>query len=1079
MIFSVVVTHYKQPKYWEEAAVSVLKQDYPALQLIVSDDGTPGFLVEKAQAFLEENLPLRQGKQTELLVRRNYVNMGTAANTDNALACCRGEYVLFLDGDDVLQDETVLTNFARKFEQLPEKENIIAANCLMCDAQLENGKLRYTDELAEELNQETLEQQRMRLYTNTPFPVPSATAYKRRVFSLVGGFKVPYIRLCQDGYMFMRLTRLRQRFNVAGFVAAKHRAGGVCNPVSPEKKVPTSLSVEFMRICEAEVFPYLLDCSQECIDETCYRYYQNIISYRIASNDLSYGISEPAYTIMKDWADRRGDIPWYFSQSKLHYPREDMLWQLNKCKKGIQLTRREDCCGCTACAAICPQNAIQMCEDEQGFFYPSVDAALCVDCGNCTAVCPIANKKAETWEPLEYFAAKHQKASVRRLSRSGGAFAAVAEKLLQNGGVVYGAAYDENLRVRHIRIASRQELWRLQGVKYVQSRLDGCLAMVAEDLNAKKAVLFSGTPCQVGGLLQFLKGAHVSADRLLTMDIVCHGTPSPLVYERYLDYWERKLKAPISEFDFRDKDHGWRGHEESLTIEANRTKKKKYSRFYRDLFYQHNMLRPACYCCPFACYERSADITVADYWGVEKHCPDFDDDKGVSLVMPHTSKGQACLNSVRDQFETRALSKGQTLQPNLEAPSAKGEGYEEFWRDMRTCSMEELLEKWGGAAKVKHGGQKQCHTVGILTFHRAHNYGAMLQAWALMQYLRQMGCDVHIVDYRCKRIESSYQWLPWQITPKFSQFIVPSAPMRGIRMYFSVWLNLRPTLRAWHKRRQKFNEFLRKDLGVLGKGYRLGELDNLPYDAVVCGSDQIWVVQDAPYYAAFEGKMRRIAYAASYGNRPFPPEFHPTVYPWLKNFDFISVREKGMVSDLKAAFDVTPNAVTLDPTLLLDAETYTPLLDENSPLCQRQYLLCYCVLEDDTMVELAQQLAAQEELELIVIRHFLRNDAKNQIQEVEAGPREFLNYIKWAQYVVTNSFHGTVFSILFDRKFYAVYQDGKNDRIEELLNALGLLSCHLTDALPKTPQNVSRKDVMLRLDQLRDESYRFLGRALQ
>ena len=1091
-LFSVAILHYKQPEYWKEAVLSVLEQDYPAIQLIFSDDGTPEFDGKSVESFILEH---RSSNLVDWQVDTSVQNRGTAANCDAAVAKSSGEYILLLDGDDALADSTVLTRFAERFCQLPEEANAVSANCLICDDKLENGIPYYSDEKIRKLNEWTAEEQYKNIYLWF-FPVPSATVFRRRIFALCGGFQAPYVRLSQDGYYYPHILRMGQKFYVADFVACKHRKGGICSPLEKTPLVSVNnVLKEFVRIAEMEFFPYAARFSSEEMDTLCQRYYENLINYRSKTHDLVYGISEPAYSILKDWAKRHG-IPWYFPKSKLHFVPDYEIWKVDQNMKGIQPTRLEECCGCTACSTACPQGAIAMKEDKQGFFYPSVNASLCVECGLCQRVCPQTNGQLDPKESLQYLAMKHTNEQLRLTSRSGGIFAAVAQRVLKEGGTVYGAAFDQELRVCHIRITQPEKLSRLQGSKYVQSDMKDCMRLAGQDLRDGRTVLFSGTPCQIEGLLRWIRAASIPSEGLLTMDVVCHGAPSPLVYERYLDEQEQRIGGSITAFDFRDKEKGWRDHCESMSALIDGAEKKEFSKAYSDMFYQHNMVRPSCYVCPFACRERSSDVTIADYWGVEKYAVEMDDDRGVSLVMPHTVSGLKMIESVQQDFIVKPVTWEQCRQSALEKPTGKGADYEAFWNDMETAGIGEVLKKSQETKKnaelqmlrrmeeerqkkLRDAWSKQppVRSVGILTFHRAHNYGAMLQAWALRTYLKNKGYKAEIINYRCESIDHSYMPLPYQIVPNYEQFKTPDQPSRGIKMYLQVWKGIVPVLRLWRKRRKRFLRFYRQ-MGVRGRTLNEKDLGCLHYDAVICGSDQIWVMQDAAYYGAFPGDMRRIAYAPSFGNRPFPPDFHPTVYKWLHQLDRISVREESMIPYLEEAFGISPLAAVLDPTLLLTAEDYQPLLLPRTKLGNKPYVFCYCVLEDDAMVDLARKIACKNGWELIVLRTWLRPDQKDQIQEVTAGPREFVTYIHDAEFVISNSFHGAVFSILFKKLFYSVYKQGTNNRIQDLLDSLDLKQCHIEDQLPDVEPKIDWEKVFALLDRKRNVSFQFLEDSL-
>lgn len=1066
-LFSVVILQYRQRNYWQETVQSVLEQDYPRIQLIVSDDGTPGFPKRLVETYIREH---QKRNVEDVVVRSSVVNGGTAANCDAALACCRGDYILFLDGDDTLYAPDVLTRFAAEFAALPPEERVVSANGYDCDTELNPLRLCLDPEKFAEENRLTADAQYRKMYQDF-WPIPSSTAYRRELFDLCGGFQAPYVRLCQDGYFFPHITRLGQHIHGADFIACCHRAGGVANPTDGTLSASAlALKIEFLRIAEFEIFPHCGRFTQAERDALCYRYYENLIGYRMATNDVALGISEPAYSILKEWAERK-DIPWYFAKSKLRFFPEDQLWRPG-CNAPVQLAADENqCCGCTACQNICPQNAISMRENEKGFLYPVIQAELCVRCGRCQAVCPMQGKGSQPLEPTGYFAVKHRDDAIRRRSRSGGVFMALASQVIRQGGAVYGAAFDQDLTVRHIRVDREEDLPRLQGSKYVQSALGDAFAQVEQDLARGRAVLFSGTPCQADGLARYLDIRGTDRERLCLLDIVCHGTPSPKIYREYCDYVERQHRNNLIAFDFRDKAAGWRAHRESMAFLEDGAVKTVTSDTLASLFYQHTTLRETCYRCPHSCYERVSDLTIADFWGIEKALPDFEDDKGVSLVMPHTARGEALFRAVQEQLTVQPVDKEATRQPNLTGPTPKGEQHDAFWQDTLRCGPDACVKKYVYGEVPPVPSDPPIRSVGILTFHRAHNYGAMLQAWALMRVLDNAGYDARIIDYRCPVVEHLYEFWPWQITPRWQDFYAPGQFQASLKAYLTVYRQVWPAFPVWWRRRRNFQAFLRRRLGVHGAGKR--RLDTVQCDAVICGSDQIWTKQDPPYYAAFETTARRIAYAPSIGNETFPPEMHPTICEWIKKFDFLSAREAYLAEYLHAIFGVPVPPVTLDPTLLLTSEDYRELIPFKAS--DQPFVFVYAVLNDDHMVALAEELAGRMNCRLIVLREMLRTDVR-QKQDAEASPEKFLWYIRHAACVLTNSFHGTVFSLLFHTPFYGVYPEGGNTRIENLLEIAGLPERHVTETLTDTP--ISWAEVDARLEKARESSLEFLFRAL-
>lgn len=299
------------------------------------------------------------------------------------------------------------------------------------------------------------------------------------------------------------------------------------------------------------------------------------------------------------------------------------------------LPRAAACTGCGACANACARRCITMEADAEGFLYPHIDAAACVHCGQCQAVCPVANPTDLTGTPTAYIARTTDEA-VRRASSSGGAFSVLAGAVLAQGGTVWGAAFDDEYAVCHRGVAG--DLSPLRGSKYVQSRIGDAYRQVKATLESGKPVYFSGTPCQVEALLSFLGKDY---DNLYTQDIICHGVPSPAVWEAYLRRHRRH--GALRAVSFRDKTCGWRYF--SMKIRAgHRTYVRRLDQdVYLRLFLDNSILRPSCYECAFKKPVRRSDFTLADCWNLHTLNAGADDDKGLSLLFVNTAKGRALL----------------------------------------------------------------------------------------------------------------------------------------------------------------------------------------------------------------------------------------------------------------------------------------------------------------------------------------------------------------------------------------------------------------------------------------------------
>lgn len=359
----------------------------------------------------------------------------------------------------------------------------------------------------------------------------------------------------------------------------------------------------------------------------------------------------------------------------------------------IKVQNPKDCCGCTACASICGHDAITMEPDVLGFLYPKVDVSKCVECGLCETVCSF-NENYDVTQNLDSpiaYAARHKDVQEVKKSRSGAAFAAISDYILESGGVVYGAGYGEHFKVIHKRAMTKAERDEFRGSKYVQSDLTGVFRTVKEDLRQGRTVLFSGTPCQTSGLNSYV-GERLRKN-LLLIDIVCHGTPGPNLWRDFLVYLEKKQGDEIRVVNFRDKElYGWKAHKESFIFKMGGGKKVTFTY----LFYQHIMFRHSCGVCPFTNLKRPSDITLADFWGWEKSVPGMnDDDLGISLMLINTEKGREIFEAIKDKLEYKDVDPQNCLQPNLCHPSAIHPKRMDFEKDYSAHGFEYVMKKYG------------------------------------------------------------------------------------------------------------------------------------------------------------------------------------------------------------------------------------------------------------------------------------------------------------------------------------------------------------------------------------------------
>lgn len=336
----------------------------------------------------------------------------------------------------------------------------------------------------------------------------------------------------------------------------------------------------------------------------------------------------------------------------------------------------EGCCGCGACLNVCPKNAISFREDAEGFAYPSVDEGKCIDCSLCVKVCPVLSPDVERL-PLKVYAAKNRDLQERIQSSSGGMFLPLAREVLRQGGQVFGVEFSEDFRsARHACASDADGVKRFSGSKYIQSDTGRTYSMTKMFLENGVPVLYSGTPCQIAGLRKFLRKDY---ENLYTVDLVCHGVPSPGIWRRYMDETAPEGTASVN---FRDKVTGWKRF--SLVMKDSSGKvlfsQREDENVFMDGFLKNLYLRPSCYLCPARKGRSGSDLTIADYWHLKKTLPDFDDNTGVGLVLVNTAKGARLFDSVDFERVETPYAPASAGNPAIENDFRPLKGREAFFR---------------------------------------------------------------------------------------------------------------------------------------------------------------------------------------------------------------------------------------------------------------------------------------------------------------------------------------------------------------------------------------------------------------
>ena len=356
----------------------------------------------------------------------------------------------------------------------------------------------------------------------------------------------------------------------------------------------------------------------------------------------------------------------------------------------IEIKDKKNCCGCSACVSICPKHCIAMQEDSEGFLYPQVDEQICVNCGLCEKVCNELHPY-DTREPLQVLAAINKNEDIRLKSSSGGIFHLLAEKTIREGGVVFGARFDENWQVVIDYAEDMKGVEAFMGSKYVQARMENAYVDAKRFLNEGRKVLFSGTPCQVAGLHRYLRKPY---DNLLSVDFICHGVPSPKVWKMYLEEVVKQVQS-ISSVEFRNKEKGWKKFcfflryneiDKTVSLLSPFTENHYMKAFLKDI-----ILRPSCYACKAKGFSSLSDVTIADFWGIETVFPEMDDDKGTGLVFVNTVRGKNAIDFTQLNVSETNYDQIKPLNPACYCSSKPHPKRKEFFKRLDNENLMALI----------------------------------------------------------------------------------------------------------------------------------------------------------------------------------------------------------------------------------------------------------------------------------------------------------------------------------------------------------------------------------------------------
>ena len=362
---------------------------------------------------------------------------------------------------------------------------------------------------------------------------------------------------------------------------------------------------------------------------------------------------------------------------------------LEKALSAEKKTVTDNCTGCGICQYVCKTQAISLTRDYGGFVKSFIDADKCVGCNMCFKACPSINTP-EKLMPENVLAFKAEN-EIRKNSTSGGAATAIATEIINMGGAVYGASLKNDFTLEHIRVSKTKDLSLLQGTKYIQSDMISCLDEIIADLKADRPVLFIGTPCQTAGVKSLVQH-KADLQKLYLCDIICHGVPSPKVFGDYISWLESAENEKIDKYYFRNKSFSWRG-DSSAALTGSGLKRSRNITGFMNLYYSSNITNTVCFDCNYTSPDRVSDITVSDFWGIEKENPDFEDSLGVSMVMLNREKGKTLFESVKGESVKASLENAK--QPQLYNSVKKPESYDSFWQNYKKDGIDYAMKTYG------------------------------------------------------------------------------------------------------------------------------------------------------------------------------------------------------------------------------------------------------------------------------------------------------------------------------------------------------------------------------------------------
>lgn len=652
----------------------------------------------------------------------------------------------------------------------------------------------------------------------------------------------------------------------------------------------------------------------------------------------------------------------------------------------IQKISHADCTGCGACYNICPKNAIEMKLNDEGFWAPFLSEENCVDCGKCIATCPAIDiLKFNNPEPDCYVAIAADE-KLRMKSSSGGIFGILADYVLEQNGYVCGAAYTPNFLLEHVIVDNKKDLEKLRGSKYLQSNTKDCFNKIKELLEEKKMVLYCSTPCQVAGLNKFLNKNY---DTLITVDLLCHGGPSPNAFKKYLaeTYPNKKIK----DYKFRDKSFfGWVAHENIYFKNGKEVHIPREVSPYFRAFLPCFSVRESCGTCKASSLPRQGDFTLGDAWEIHKINKDYSDGKGTSIVSINNDKAKSLIGKIREKtrlFETIPLEWVLTHGQPFARPFKPTSIFRHRFFEMLPHNTFER------AVEYTEQGKYDVAVVGVWY---GWNYGSLMTYYSIYNFLTKNGYLTLMVDKPILH-ENDIELDPNFHSRKFC-----------IKHYRDRMSHPRPPKHMWELNRYA--------------------------DTFLLGSDQVLhynlmsYTQNTHCLNFVEDSKKKIAFSSSFGHEKDSnkPEERGEIGRLLRRFDYIGLREESGVDIMKKNYGVNNATTVMDAIFLSEPDLYKKIAAESNKNETEPFIATY-ILDPNSEIKKAL-LHISEKLNCKLINlldgaafTFDKNEEALGLPGVKnLEVHDWLYYLINAKFIITDSYHGTCFSILFNKDFITI-----------------------------------------------------------